>query len=427
MRTPARAIGAALLALAFTLLIAAQASAMTISSFSLKPDTTAAGGHPNLAISTAFAGGNAKDLVLHLPPGLVGNPAAATLCSQSDFASESCASSSVVGSISANVALLGLLPTTVGGQIFNVQPTGSEPARFGFLLRALPLPLGRLPTDVMMQSPITVRPTDFGLDSTLTNIPDSVGGLPLTISGVTLTLNSRAAKGPFTQNPTSCKLARTTVDVVGYDGTHSTASSSFTPTACAALPFAPSVAATIGGRGENATGAHPLLDSVITQPTGQATISAVRVLLPATVSVNFTALKHTCQLSQYLANACPASSQVGTAIAVSPLLSTPLRGRVIVAMTPGASLPSLVVQVRGAIPVTLVGSVDFVGARARNTFSNVPDVPLSRFELRLNGGQNGLLTNNGNLCKSVSRVGVTLTGHNGKVRNSTVTARVNGC
>jgi hypothetical protein len=427
MRTRARAIGVALAALAVTLTFAAQSSAMTISSFSLTPDTTAAGGHPSVAISTGFAGGDAKDLILHLPPGLVGNPAAATLCTQSDFASESCASSSVVGSISANVALLGLLPTTVSGQIFNLQPTGSEPARFGFLLRAIPLPLGHLPTDVMMQSPITVRTNDFGLDSTLTNIPNSVGGLPLTISGVSLTLNSRAARGPFTQNPTSCKPATTSVDVVGYDGTRSSASTSFTPTACAALPFAPSVAATIGGRGGTADGAHPLLDSVISQPTGQATISSVRVLLPATVSVNFTALKHTCQLPQYEANACPANSQVGSAIAVSPLLAKPLNGRVIVAMTPGASLPSLVVQVRGALPVTLVGTVDFVGARARNTFSNIPDVPLSRFELRINGGRNGLLTNNKNLCKSVSRVGVTLTGHNGKVRNAPTTARVSGC
>ncbi len=427
MRTPARAIGVALAALAVTLMLAAQASAMTISSFSLKPDTTAAGGHPNLTISTGFAGGDAKNLILHLPPGLVGNPSAATLCSQSDFASESCASSSVVGSISANVALLGLLPTTVSGQIFNLQPVSGEPARFGFLLRAVPLPLGHLPTDVMMQSPVTVRTNDFGLDSTLTNIPNSVAGLPLTISGVSLTLNSHAAKGPFTQNPTSCNPANATVDVVGYDGTQSTASSSFTPTACAALPFAPSVTATIGGRGGTAAGAHPLLDSVISQPTGQATISAVRVLLPATVSVNFTALKHVCPLAQFLAGTCPSSSQVGTAVAVSPLLSTPLIGRVLVAWTPGAALPGLVVQVRGALPVTLIGAVDFVGSRARNTFSNIPDVPLSRFDLRLSGGRTGLLTNSKDLCKSVSRVGVTLTGHNGKVRNAPTTARVSGC
>src|SRR5205807_4369684 len=59
---------------------------------------------------------------------------------------------------------------------------------------------------------------------------------------------------------------------------------------------------------------------------------------------------------------CPPASVVGSATAVGPLLRAPLRGPVILAFSE-SELANLVIELRGAVPVTLVGKVRFAGDR----------------------------------------------------------------
>jgi uncharacterized repeat protein (TIGR01451 family) len=78
-----------------------------------------------------------KDLSFNLPPGLVGNPNAATQCSEVDFAAlveetNLCPPSSVVGvaTVVANEPSVRVITQTV--PVFNLVPAQGEPARFGF-------------------------------------------------------------------------------------------------------------------------------------------------------------------------------------------------------------------------------------------------------------------------------------------------------
>jgi hypothetical protein len=62
----------------------------------------------------------------------------------------------------------------------------------------------------------------------------------------------------------------------------------------------------------------------------------------------------------------------------------------------------------------------------------VPDVPQSYFELKINGGKNGLLNNFFDLCKTPAdsksrQVDATFNGHNGAVRTTKFPVRVEGC
>ena len=98
-------------------------------------------------------------------------------------------------------------------------------------------------------------------------------------------------------------------------------------------------------------------------------------------------------------DACPASATIGSAEAASPLTAAPLRGPVVLKQNPARGLPDLVVNLKGAAPLTLVGRPDFVGNRVRNTFPGAPDVPLSRFTLNVNGGKGGLLLAAQDLCR----------------------------
>jgi hypothetical protein len=64
----------------------------------------------------------------------------------------------------------------------------------------------------------------------------------------------------------------------------------------------------------------------------------------------------------------------------------------------------------------LVAHVGSRGGRLRIGIDEIPDVPLTRVVLRLDGGRNGLLVNSGGLCAGQRRVTVRLKAHNGKRR-----------
>jgi hypothetical protein len=146
--------------------------------------------------------------------------------------------------------------------------------------------------------------------------------------------------------------------------------------------------------------------------------------LPAATGANLAAVALACPQAAFTAGTCPASSRVGTASAVSPLLTAPLTGPVLLVAT--SDLPQLVVQLDGAVPVLLRGTIALPGT---TTFDGLPDVPLSRFTLSIDGGTTGLLVNGEDLCKrgAHTTVGATLLAHSGRTAQVTSPLEVVGC
>ena len=91
-------------------------------------------------------------------------------------------------------------------------------------------------------------------------------------------------------------------------------------------------------------------------------------------------------------------------------------------------LPSLVVRLSGAVPLTLEGKVDIFQNRLRNTFPGAPDVPLSQFKLTVDGGKGGLLQAVDDLCrkKRATTADTRLVGWNGKVVDRQARAQAPG-
>jgi hypothetical protein len=86
----------------------------------------------------------------------------------------------------------------------------------------------------------------------------------------------------------------------------------------------------------------------------------------------------------------------------------------------------LVLQGEG-VRVDLTGNINIKHGITSSTFANIPDVPVSSFDLRLPEGKYSALTPNGNLCAKPLTMPTTLVGQNGRklVRNTKVT--VAGC
>src|SRR2546423_15678865 len=68
------------------------AQAFGIASLSAAPATTQAGGHSAFGVSLSFSapGDGPKNLIVHLPAGLVGNPRATAPCTPAQFDPDSC-------------------------------------------------------------------------------------------------------------------------------------------------------------------------------------------------------------------------------------------------------------------------------------------------------------------------------------------------
>jgi hypothetical protein len=360
------------------------------------PGSTNAGANADVTIDIAITEPerDLRDLTIHLPPGLVGNPLAAPQCTEEQLGTDDCPDASDVGDLSNDVtlhALGGLLPIpqTVNGDVYNVVPREGEPARFGIVLRPLPIDIPPL-TDlavskIILQSAASLRPADLGLDSVLTGLPNSatVAGMdtPIDINALSLTLSGMAGNPPkgFIRLPTSCKTHTVGFDAAAYDGQTTTAQSTFDTTNCAALPFTPEFSARIK---QGAVYEGLEVSTTIAQTIDEAGLQRAQVTLPKDVTGNTTVLATQCPEASFQAGTCPPNTIVGTAMAASPLQSQPLAGPVALVDTPAGNFPDLGIDLRGALALKLKGVIGLTDdIRSQVTFDGLPDIPISDFTL----------------------------------------------
>ena len=102
---------------------------------------------------------------------------------------------------------------------------------------------------------------------------------------------------------------------------------------------------------------------------------------------------------------------------VFPLLKKPLKGPVYLRSSNNL-LPDLVADLHGQVDINLVGFIDSVNGRIRTIFDAVPDAPVKKFMLEMQGGKKGLIVNSRNLCLSKPQARVNFRGQNGRVYDS---------
>jgi hypothetical protein len=414
----------AVAAVAAALLAPATAAAFGPKTASAAPASTQAGANSDFTVhfDVDESARDIKGFVIHLPPGEVGAATATPLCTQAQFAAKACPASTQVGTTTTIATLLGApVPLSIPGVLYNLQPAGSEPARLG--IRLTPT----VGDEVLLQSVITVRASDGGLDSSVDGLPNTAGGIPIDVTAIDITLFGRAgnpAKG-FMSNPTSCGTATTTIDAFAYDGARGSASASFTPTGCDKLPFAPKLSAILDGA---AKGARPALTTVVEQSAGEANARSVEVTLPTGIGAVPAILLRACPEAVFAQGACPANAQIGSAKAQTPALAAPLTGAVLLVKPAAMPLPQLVLDLHGPISLRLPVTFGFgPGGRLRSTLSGLPDTALSRFTLNLEGGKDGLLANGRDICVGAPRIDAAFVAQSGAKASASATPELRGC
>ena len=391
------------------------ANAFGITNFSAQPASKAAGANSDLTVSFSVSDSAAglKDLTVHLPPGLIGNPLATPTCSEAKLKADNCPARSDVGDAVNNVIVkpLGLLPIplTVNGQVYNVEPRNGEPARFGIVLDPSPVPgLGAALPKIVLQQTARLRQGDFGLDTSLKDIPRSakVAGVstPLEVTGVSLTLEGKIDGKGFLRNPTSCGVQPISIDADAYNNATATAQDQFTTTNCNALPFSPKFSANIKQTSSDLL--DPVqLSTTISQTIAEAGLKKAVVTLPKEVIGNGPALAVQCSIADFDAGNCSGDTKVGDAVAASPLQAEPLAGNVyLVNPAVPSPFPDLGVDLKGGLALKVKGSLSAIpvtggGLQIVVTFDGLPDIPLSEFTLTFADGPDGLNLVSRNPCE----------------------------
>jgi Ca2+-binding RTX toxin-like protein len=432
-----------------TLLPASSAhAALSLSGASVSPSTRQAGAHQNFTLTFNVSGGDhIRNLVTELPPGLTGNPTKAALCTTFP----SCPPESQIGDGSSVVdvtfEVLPGVPVTqeveAAGGVYNLVPQGSDPATLGIVLNAQT----PLPPPIINSSPVTLighasaRTSDFGLNTTILDIPRStqldVGGLvPLdadvVIKSTTLTLYG--ANPQFMTNPTSCGTKTTRIIGTSYEGNSAQTTADFTSVGCENQTYKPNLGVTLDfSKGKDYVD-HPDLTTSVTQGLDEANSKRVEAIMPNTLQANNAALIDQCDLANFYTSTCPAKTQVGTAVAATPLLFQALSGPVYLTKTPTlGGLPQIGLDLKGPLPAQIIGNVtptsDF---RLDNVFGDVPpglpDVPLTLFKLTFNGGKDGLITATEAVCeKGVNTYDAVFDSWGGQHVTQTGNATLKGC
>ncbi|HJX33509.1 MAG TPA: hypothetical protein VJ257_04865 [Solirubrobacterales bacterium] len=257
-------------------------------------------------------------------------------------------------------------------------------------------------------------------------IPHIVDGIPVHLRDIQAFVD----RPNFTLNPTSCKKTSTASTVLGSglnfaseaDDQPVTITSPFQVGSCASLGFKPKLALSL--KGGTKRGDTPRFKAVVTYPKGGAysNIASAQVTLPHSEFLDNAHIKTVCTRVQFKEGTvpgekCPAGSVYGFAKAITPLLDEPVEGPVYLRSS-SHQLPDLVAALHNKqVDFALDGHVEGVKGGIRNTFEAVPDAPVTKFTLEMQGGKKGLLENSTNLCTRPHRATAVFEGHNGKVEN----------
>jgi hypothetical protein len=353
-----------------------------------------------------------------LPPGLAGRLGSVPQCPVAQARAAACGEDSRVGSARVVVGN-GPEPLALGARVYLTAGFGGGVAGLAIVVPASvgPIDLGT----VVTLAKLNLRP-DAGIDVATEDLPQIVGGVPTVYRTIDLTID----RPGFMVNPTSCAALPAHGAFAATDGESAAADTAYQPTGCDHQPYAPKLSATIGARGQTGAGAHPPLTTVVTQAPGEANTRHVEVTLPKGLGADPKALARACPAAQLAANACPKSAVVGSVRADTSLLPAPLQGPVLIVKPQNGVLPELSLELHGPIDLRLRATVGFgPGGRLKTVFDGIPDVPLSRLALTLNGGRTGIVAAGKSLCgSSALKLDASFQSHGGAKRSQTVRAQV---
>ncbi len=362
-----------------------------------------------------------------LPPGELGSLQGVGKCPDSaiavarsktgrqEKASPSCPANSLIGHTLAGAGVGGAL-TYVGGQIYLGGPYRGDPLSVISITPAIAGPFDAGTVVVQLALTLNPRTAEVEVDGANSDpIPHILKGIVLKLRDLRVYVD----RPNFTLNPTSCDessakatLFGSNVDVFSpADDVPAALASRYQAANCLNLGFEPSLSLNL--KGGTKRGGHPGLIANYKPRAKDANVKGLVVRLPRSAFLDQAHIRTICTRVQFAAKACPAAAQYGSIKAWTPLLDDPLEGPVWLRSS-SHKLPDLVFDLHGLVDIEVATRIDSAKGGIRASLEDLPDAPLSKVVLRMQGGKKGLIVNSRNLCGAASKANVDYTGQNGK-------------
>jgi hypothetical protein len=320
-----------------------------------------------------------------------------------ELASPSCPSNSQVGTVDVGVGA-GPSLIYVPGKIYLSGPYEGAPLSGVVVVPGVagPVDIG----NIVVRAPAYIDPVTAEIRVRTDQVPQIVHGVLVRVRNVRVHLD----RPQFTLNPTGCEQKTLAATMFSPEGAVKHASNRFQVGDCASLGFKPALALNL--KGGTKRGGHPGLKAIYTPRPGDSNVKALVVRLPRSAFLDQAHIRTICTRVQFAASNCPSAAVYGFVKAWTPLLDNPLEGPVYLRSS-NHKLPDLVFDLHGEVPFQVSTRIDSSHGGIRASLESTPDVPLSKVELRMQGGKKGLIVNSRNLCGATSKADVSLDGHNG--------------
>jgi len=362
-----------------------------------------------------------------LPPGLLGRLAGIPYCPEAaialararsgraELADPACPQASQIGSTLAGAGV-GSTLIYVPGRAYLAGPFAGDPLSIVFAVPAVagPFDVGTVVVRVALR--LDPRTAEVEVDGAASDpIPHILAGIPLNVRDLRVVTD----RPDFTLNPTSCDESSTRAQISGSflnlldpaDDIAVALAARHQIANCARLGFAPRLSLRL--RGGTRRGDNPALRAVFDPRPGQANTEQLTARLPRSAFLDQSHIRTVCTRVQFAADACPPGARYGQVKVFTPLLDDPLQGPVWLRSS-DHKLPDLVFDLHGLVDVEVSARLDSFRGGIRASFESIPDAPISRAVLHMQGGRKGLIVNSRDLCRRRSRASVALSGHNGK-------------
>jgi hypothetical protein len=373
-------------------------------------------------------------VTVQLPPGVLANVGSVTLCPEAQAATGTCSAHSQVGRVVVAsgagsdplwVPQAGKAPTAV----YLAGPYKGAPYSLSIVVpaQAGPYDLGT----VVVRAALRVDPIDAHVTVESDPLPTILAGIPLSIQEINVLVD----RPGFMVNPTNCDPKQVSAVVSGSGGATANLTNRFQVASCTRLAVDPKLALTLSGKGQTTDGKHPGIAAVLTQKLNRANLKKVVVTLPRSLALDPDNAQALCEFvdGSKVDPTCPKSSIVGSATAQTPILDEPLKGPVYfvknvrIDAKSGRQIktfPKLVIPLTGpnGLRLNLVGTSSVPdNVHLTTTFDQIPDAPVSKFSLNIDGGEHGILTVTGaNVCGATQSATQEATGQNAKKASSTI-------
>lgn len=398
--------------------------------YKAKTDSSKAGSYSPFHVTIARRDGEQELKVVDvtLPKGLTGKLAGIPYCSESDIAAAaansgkaelakpSCTGESLLGTATTQSGT-GANPLKLTGTVYLAGPYKGAPLSLVTVTPAVagPFDLGT----VVVRVALFVEPETAQIHAVSDVIPDVFGGVKLDLRSINLDID----RNQFMINPTNCAAQATTgaIDGGGADPTNSATFSSyavndpFQAIECNKLGFKPKLKVKLSGPTKRAK--NPRLTATLTARKGDANVLRTALTMPHSLFLDQSHIGTVCTRPQLASHTCPKASVYGSAEAKSPLLTNKLKGKVFL-VSSSHKLPDLLVDLRGQVEIYLRGVISSKHGGLKTVFNNTPDVPVSKFVLKMKGGKKSLLVNSTNTCAKPQRAVLKIKGQNGKKVNN---------